>query len=535
MSDLHYFRADWIQPSTEHLSTDICIYGASSAGVIAAVEARRRGKRVVLLQPGKFVGGLTTGGLGFTDYGRKNVIGGLSREFYRRVGRIYGLEEEFQFTPGVATEVYGQYLREFDIAVRFCQYIDKVQMTGGRITEIQMLGGLRVSASVFLDASYEGDLLARAGVTFTVGRESNEQYGETLNGIHVGNKHQFSHRVDPFVREGDSSSGLLPGIENADLSTQQGRGDKRVQAYNFRMCMTDDPSLKIDWQKPAGYDPQLYVLAGRWLRGEKDPYNELVGNQYSDDKAIPAKFDRLPNKTPGGFHKTDTNNHGAFSSDFIGANHAWPEASYEQRERIFQAHVNYQRGLYWYIANGDDVPQRYRDAFRRWGLPKDEFTQTENWPCQLYIREARRMVSDHVITEADCRAQRTANDSVAMGSYGMDSHNCARFAQQRKDGWWTLNEGDVQVPAKPYAISYRTIVPRRGEATNLLVPVCLSSSHIAYGSARMEPVFMALGQSAAAAACHAIDDKVAVQDVKYPKLQKELLNAGQVLTLSDEK
>jgi hypothetical protein len=527
MSDLHYFLPSWIENSNEHMVVDVCVYGGTSAGLIAAVEAIRRNKKVVILHPGKFLGGLTTGGLGFTDYGRKAVIGGLSREFYRKIGQHYGREEEFQFIPSIATAVYGQFIRQYDLPVRFCQYIESATTIGNRISEVKMRGGMRVVAKMFIDATYEGDLLARAGVTYTVGRESNDIYGETLNGIQVRDKHQFSHRVDPYVRQGEPSSGLLPYVLADDLTKKQGQGDKRVQAYNFRMCMTDDPALKIEWPRPRDYNPLLYELAGRWFRSEKDQYNEQV---WPTHPTTPEKFDILPDKTPGGFHKTDTNNHGPISSDFIGANHDWPDASYETRERIFQAHVSYQQGLYWYMANSPDVPDRYRAAYGRWGLPKDEFTQTENWPCQLYIREARRMVSDYVITEHVCRGERKCDDSVGMGSYGIDSHNCSRFVHIDAEGKpWVLNDGDVQVPARPYSISYKAIVPRRGECENLVVPVCLSSSHIAYGSARMEPVFMVLGESAAAAACHAIDDNVSVQDVSYAKLQKDLLDQKQVL------
>jgi hypothetical protein len=531
MSDLHYFRADWIKASSEHLQVDVCVYGGSSAGLAAAIETHRRGKRAIVLQPGKFVGGLTTGGLGFTDYGRKEVVGGLSREFYRRVGKHYGKEEEFQFFPSVATKAYEGLLREHDVPVRLCQYIDRVEKQGDRITTITMLGGLKVSARVFIDASYEGDLMARAGVSFVVGRESNDVYNETLNGIQVRDLHQFSHRVDPFVREGDASSGLLPGIVDEDLTPKQGQADKRLQAYNFRMCMTDDPSLKIEWEKPAGYDPLRYVIAGRWLRGDKDKYNDLLPGD-GPDPTVPMKFDILPNKTPNGFHKTDTNNHGAFSSDFIGANHDWPLATYEQREKIFQDHVTYQKGFYWYVANSPDVPERYRVAFSRWGLPNDEFVGTANWPHQLYVREARRMVGVHVITEHDCRGTRVAEDPIGMGSYGMDSHNCCRFVRRDKDGRaWVLNEGDVQVPAVAYRVSYRSITPKPSECTNLLVPVCFSASHIAYGSARMEPVFMVLGQSAAAAACLAIENDSSVQAIDYNVLRDSLLDDGQILGL----
>ncbi len=529
MSDLHYYHPDWIQKTSEHLTVDVCIYAASSAGVTAACEAKKRGKSVVLLQPGKFVGGLTSGGLGWTDFGKKHVIGGIAREFYRRVGALYGKDEEWQFEPSKAAKVYDDILREAGVSVRFCQYIDQATVTNGKLTEISLLGGLRVSAKMFIDASYEGDLMARAGVNYFVGREDNSVYDETLNGVQVPKYHQFSHFVDPYVKEGDPASGLLPGILAEDISDQIGKGDKRVQAYNFRVCMTDDPALKIDWEKPAGYDENLYILAGRWLRSEKDKYNEHLDPSHS---TTPKKFDIFPNPTPGGFHKTDTNNHGAVSSDFIGVNHAWPEASYAEREKLFQAHVTYQKGFYWYVANSPEVPERYRKAYAHWGLPKDEFTQTEHWPHQIYVREARRLVADYVITEHNCRGHvEAAEDSIGMGSYNMDSHNCCRFVKMEDGKGRVLNEGDVQVGAVPYPIPYRVIVPKRGQVTNLLVPVCFSASHISYGSARMEPVFMSMGQGAAMAACIAIDDNVSVQDVKYEKLQKQLLEAKQVLTL----
>ncbi len=525
MSDLHYFVADWVKPSAEKLDVDVCIYGATSAGVIAGVEALKRGKSVVVLQPGKFAGGLTSGGLGWTDHGRKHVIGGLSREFYRRTGKYYGKDEEFLFEPSVATKVYDDLIRESGLKIHFAQYLEAVQKVGKQIAEIRLTSGLRVAARVFIDATYEGDLLAKAGVTYTVGREGNSVYNETLNGIQMKPMHQFSHRVDPYMKEGDASSGLLPGIVNEDLSLRQGQGDKRVQAYNFRVCMTDDPALKIDWAKPRNFDANLYVLAGRWMRGEKDNYND----QLRGDSTLPAKFDIFPNLTKGGHHKTDTNNHGPVSSDFIGANYAWPDGSYETREQIFQAHVNYQQGLYWYLANSPDVPERYRKAYSRWGLPSDEFKATGNWSHQLYVREARRLVGAAVITEHTCRGVERAEDSVGMGSYGMDSHNCSRFVTIDAEGARVLNEGDVQVPAAAYPIPYRAITPRPADCTNLLVPVCLSSSHIAYGSARMEPVFMVLGQSAAIAACQAIDAGLTVQEVPYPKLREALLGAGQIL------
>jgi len=531
-SNLHYFSRDWITPTDEALDADVCVYGGNAAGVAAAVTAARQGLRVVLLQPGKHLGGMTSGGLGWTDFGRKHVIGGLSRTFYREAGRAYGLDEEWRFEPHVAQAIFQRWVDDAGVDVRLCQYLDAVAMDGPRIARITLLGGLAVTAKLFMDCSYEGDLMARAGVSFHVGREANSVYGESLNGIQVRDKHQFSHPIDPYVTEGDPASGLLPQIEDIDQTQHQGEGDHRVQAYNFRVCMTDDPALKVDWVKPAGYDAAQYVLATRWFNSDKDAYNDqLRGPEHKVDH-VPAKFDIFPNKTPGGFHKTDTNNHGPISSDFIGANWDWPQATYEQREAIFQRHVAYQRGLYWFLANDDSVPQRYRDAYARWGLPKDEFADTEHWPHQLYVREARRMVADYVITEHDCNKKVVAQDSVGMGSYTMDSHNCTRFVKVEGGRARVLNDGDVQVPpTDPYPVSYRAIVPRAGEAENLFVPVCFSASHIAYGSARMEPVFMVLGESAGLAAKLCIDMGCAVQDLPYDALRPELEKAEQVLEL----
>ena len=524
---LHYYDPDWILPTTETIRAEVCVYGGTAAGVVAAVKLARLGKSVILLQPGKHLGGLTTGGLGWTDFGKKHVIGGMARQFYSDVGREYGLPEEWRFEPHVAEKVFSRWIAEARVPVRFCQYLDNVEMTGRRIAAVTMLGGLRIEAPMFVDASYEGDLMAKAGVSYTVGREGNAVYGETINGVQIQDFHQFSHPVDPYVVPGDPQSGLLPQIMDEDLSLRQGEGDRRIQAYCFRMCLTDDPSLKIAWPKPTAFDPLQYVLATRWFNGEKDEYNEPLHPQRP---TAPKKFDLLPNRTPGGFLKTDTNNHGAVSSDFIGANYDWPEGDYATRENIFQSHVNYQMGFYWHIANSPEIPGRYRLAYQRWGLPKDEFADTGHWPHQLYIREARRMVGDYVLNEADCLLKRTANDAVGMGSYYMDSHHCSRFVKIENGKARVLNEGCViMAPAGPYPVSYRSIVPKRGECENLIVPVCLSSSHICYGSVRMEPVFMVLGESSAVAAVMAIDSRVPVQDIDVFQLRQHLLADGQII------
>jgi len=529
MPQPHYFLPEWIESTDEILDTDLCIYGATSAGVIAAVAAKRKGLRVVLLQPGLFVGGMTTSGLGWTDYGKKNVIGGMARQFYRDLGREYGLdEEEWLFEPKVASAVYDRYLKENDIPVRFRQFLDAVTLKDNRIDAIRMLGGLRVRAAYFMDCTYEGDLYAKAGVSYHIGREANDVYGETINGVQVRDKHQFTHPVDPYLVPGDPRGGVLPGIRQQDVPPE-GSGDQCLQAYNFRVCMTDDPDLRIPWEKPDDYDEREYELARRWFQHPQNDYNALIEADW-DPERPPTKFDVLRPRTANGHRKTDTNNHGPVSSDYIGANYLWAEADYSLREHIYQKHVTYQKGLYWFMANDPAVPQRLRQAHRNFGLAADEFADTDHWPPQLYVREARRMVSDYVLNEHDTQHHRQPDDSVGMGSYQMDSHNCQRFVRDGR----VLNEGDVQLhPAGPYAVSYRSIVPKKGECENIAVPVCLSASHIAFGSVRMEPVFMVLGESAALAVSLALKDHRALQDVPYDDLLPLLREAGQVLTQAD--
>lgn len=492
---LAYFRPELVNSTTGSRQVDLCIYGGSSAGVIAAVQAVRMGKTVLLLDPSDHLGGLSSGGLGCTDFGRKKAIGGLSHDFYRRLGTKYGRDEEWMFEPHVAEAVFADLVAEQRITVLHRQYLASVVRDGLALRSLTTLGGLTVQATMFIDATYEGDLMAQAGVAFTVGREANAQYGETINGVQVHKAHQFDRPVDPYRTPGQPASGLLPGIDPAPLAPI-GSGDKRVQAYNFRMCLCDDPANRIPFAKPEGYDQLAYELLARHLAAGWDE--------------VFHKFDRLCVRS-----KTDTNNHGAVSSDFIGQNHRWAEASYAEREQLFQAHVTYQQGYHWFLANDPRVPATIRDHYAQWGLAADEFPQTGGWPHQLYVREARRMVGDAVVTESNCRQQVHAADPIGLGSYNMDSHNCRRFVQDGR----VFNEGDVQIPTKPYGISYRAIIPARGQCTNLIVPVCCSCSHIAYGSLRMEPVFMVLGQSAATAACLALDAGVAVQDLPYAPLR----------------
>jgi hypothetical protein len=507
--NLYYYRPDLAQATGGAIEADLCVYGATAAGVATAICARQLGLSVAVLEPGGAVGGMTAGGLSMTDIGNKRAIGGLSRDFYRRCGRRYGVAEEWRFEPQVATQVFRALLDEAGVEVHAREFLSGVELDGRRIARITTESGLAVRARMFVDATYEGDLMARAGVSYTVGREDNRTYGETLNGVQVHPTHQFDNPVSPYVVEGDPSSGLLPGISPDDAG-EPGTGDHRVQAYNFRLCLTRTPANRIPFARPEGYDRREYELLARYLA---TGWNEVF-----------RKFDPIRGD------KVDMNNHGALSSDFIGRNYAYPEAGYAERERIFQEHVTYQQGYMWFMASDPAVPPAIREAWAAWGLAADEFADTGGWPHQLYVREARRMLGDYVMTEHNCRGATTAEDVVGLAAYTMDSHNCQRFAR----GGRAWNEGDVQVAGfPPYPISYRAIVPRRGECENLLVPVCLSSSHIAYGSIRMEPVFMILGQSSAIAAALALDLGCPLQELPYSELRPLLERAGQVLAWSE--
>ena len=504
MTSLFYWKSPLgaQKPHTRH--ADVCVYGGTASGVIAAVQAARLGLYVLLVAPERHLGGLTTGGLSFTDTGRKEAIGGLAREVYQRLGAKYAKAEEWNFEPHVAEEVLTELLADVHVVPYFGHFLASVKKSRGRIASLTTEEGLTVEAAAFIDATYEGDLMAKAGVSYTVGREANRVYGETLNGVQVRDKHQFQKPVSPYVIEDDPKSGLLAGIQAK--APARGSGDKSVQAYCFRLCLTRTPANKIAYPKPEGYAIQDYELLTRYLKAGADEFFN--------------KFDPLQKG------KFDKNNHGGFSTDYIGANHAYPDAGYAEREAIFQAHVRYQQGLMWYMGNEPTVPATVQERWNAWGLCRDEFVDTGGWSRQLYIREARRMVTDVVMTENHCKGKLKVEDSVGLGSYNMDSHNCNRVVVEGR----VKNEGDVQTSTSPYAISYRSIVPRQRECKNLFVSVCLASSHIAYGSIRMEPVFMILGQSSALAAWLFIEGGfAAVQDIPYVLLEPALRQAKQTL------
>jgi len=533
-----HLSAQQSNASNNSNTADIIIYGGTSAAVIAAVEAKKSGKSVIVVSPDTHLGGLTSGGLGWTDTGDKSVIGGLSREFYHRVFLHYDTEEAWNwqrkeaygnkgqgtramdgesrtmwiFEPHVAENIFEDFVKEFQIRIDREEWLDRddgVVLNDGKIVSFKTQSGKTYSGRIFLDATYEGDLMATAGVNYHVGREAADVYGEEWNGVQTGvlhHKHWFQSDISPYMVPGKPSSGVLPRVSTEPPGDKYS-GDNKIQAYCFRTCMTDHEPNRVPFPKPENYDPMNYELLARsFTTGRKDWFE---------------KFDRIPN------YKTDTNNHGPLSSDNIGMNYDYPEASYARRKEIIKEHEDYQKGLLWFVANDPRVPQDIQQQMQKWGLAKDEFTDNGNWPHQIYVREARRMIGQHVMTENELLKKRPTPDPVGMGSYTMDSHNVQRYI---KDDGFVQNEGDIGVSTKgPYQISYGSLVPKKDECTNLLVPVCVSASHIAFGSIRMEPVFMILGQSAAAAAVLAIEDDIPIQEVPYSKLKTILVEKGQIL------
>ncbi len=537
--DLHYYRQ--VKPGKpKAIECDVLIYGGTPAGVTAAIQAARGRKKVTLLSFNQHVGGLTSGGLTATDVGNRKAIGGIAIEFYDRIGKLR------DFSPSKAEALYLEMLKEAGVSVFFERCLESVVLKNGRLASVTMETRETFSAAMFVDATYEGDLLAAAGVSYHVGREPATTYEESLGGqwqdISYIDVYQFCRLpVSPFRKAGESKSGLLPEI-SSEPTGKKGDGDFRVQAYNFRMHLSNRPG-KISFPKPGGYDPDRYALLARFLNFKTDPAIHWTLN-YTTKPMTDG---------PVQMRNGDSNNAGSFSTDYIGGCHYWPDGTYQPmslkqlpaprrgmpiplselyqlREVIFQNHVTYQQGLMYFLANDPQVPQTLQKRVNAFGLEPREFTKTGHWPHQLYVREGRRMLSDYVMTQANCESTKVAEDSVGLAAYAMDSHNCQRVVVEENGQSTIRNDGNFGLKCpKPYPISYRSIIPKREECENLLVPLCLSSSHVAYGSIRMEPVFMILGQSAGIAACIAIDDNISVQDVEYGKLKERLIAAEQRL------
>jgi hypothetical protein len=488
-------------------SFDLVVYGGTAGGVITAVSAAREGLRVALLEPGRHLGGMVSGGLGWTDYGRKEVIGGYSLEFFERVGKKYGRPIEWHFEPHVAESVFGDLVKESRVQVFLDHRLRErngVEKSGTRVTGIVMENGSRFTAKIFADATYEGDLMAQAHVSYTWGREGTSAFNESLAGVRDQTPlHQFRTSVSPFA----AAHHLLPEVmpRTAD---PVGAADKRVQAYNFRLCMTTVEANRVPWPKPRGYDPARYELLARYLPA----FETTLGRPLAINDVMKADI------VQDG--KTDTNNNGAFSTDDIGESYDYPNGNYATRARIRQAHVDYIQGFLYFLATDPGVPAALSAEMKTWGLCRDEFVDTAHWPHQLYVREARRMVGEYVMSQKDIQTELTKPDAIGMGSYNSDSHNVQR--RPAADGQSVENEGDMQVRVTPYQIPYRLMLPRRSEATNLVVPVCFSATHVAYSTLRMEPQYMIVGQAAGVAAKMAIDGSLAVQDVDVEALRAKL-------------
>lgn len=502
---------------------DVVVYGDSSGAVTAAVAAKRLGSSVVLINPTHFLGGMSASGLGATDFlGKRYTFGGIASEFYDEIAGHYGKAYVRSFEPHVGRKVFRKLIADAEVPVAFNEKMNRqngVKLQGKRIVSITTLSGKTYRGRMFIDATYVGDLMAAAGVTYTVGREPESKYGEDMAGVRRGDtqprihytqkdKDHFIANVDPYIKPGDPTSGLLPYVFKIDGLTN-GQGDHNIQAYNYRLCLTRDPKLRIPIDKPGGYREIDHEL--------------LLRNFEAGDQRMPAIISDLDG--PG--KKMDLNHKHAIGTDYGGANWEYPEAGYERRREIENAHELYVRGFLWTLANSPRVPAEIRKQAADYGLCKDEFTDNGGWPYMIYIREARRMVSDYVITQDDCEVRREVKDSVGLASFGMDSHVVQYYVNEQG---YVRRDGTIwRVPPKPYGISYRSIVPRQSECENLLVPVCLSASHVAHGSIRMEPVFMVLGQSAATAASLAIADGAAVQSVQYAQLRERLLKDRQIL------
>jgi hypothetical protein len=512
------------QPTPQ--SFDVVVYGGTAGGVVTAIAAAREGASVALLEPRDHLGGMVSGGLGWTDFGKKEVIGGYALEYYERAGKKYGVPIQWYLEPHVAEAIFKEWVAEAGVQVFYRhRLVEKtgVAKEGTRVTAIRTENGAVFRGKVFADASYEGDLMAQAGVTYTVGREGTAQYGESLAGIRDRTPlHQFQVSVPAR----DASGWLLPEM-SAEPKGPSGSADTKLQAYNFRVCMTQREDNRVPLPKPAGYDAGRFALLAKMLAAM-----DVIKQKAAADAAGPERRgdpkNRLmqpwslwdvmkPDPIPNG--KTDTNNNGAFSTDYIGGNYDYADGDYATRARIWQAHVDYVQGFLYFLQHDPQVPSALHTAMATWGLCKDEFTDTAHWPHQLYVRESRRMVGEYVVSQKDIQTDLAKPDPIGMGSYNSDSHNIQRIVNAEG---FAENEGDMQVSVTPYQIPYRVMLPRRVEATNLLVPVAFSASHVAYSTLRMEPQYMIIGQAAGVAATMAIAGNIPVQAVLPAALKAKL-------------
>jgi hypothetical protein len=504
-------------------TADLVVYGGTASGVMTAYSASREGLKVILLEPGSHLGGMVTGGLSATDLGDFSIIGGYARAFYLKAAAHYGVQnldqpENWRSEPHVDEEIFRSMLQEAGVDVRFHERLREkngVNRRGAYIVSITTMDGKRWRAKIFADCTYEGDLMAETKITYVWGRESAQEYGEGLGGVRaVTPMHQFGWPMSSRDKNGN----LYPEVDPGPLAAP-GSADKKVQSYNFRMILTRDPQDRLPFPKPEGYDRSRFALLEEYLR------------EFQPHRGRPPVLKDFFNPVPIPNEKADFNNNGPISTDYIGHSWKYPEASYAEKAAIWKDHLLYTQSLVYFLSQDASVPSSLRDEMNQWGLPRDEFVDTDHWPNQLYIREGRRMLGEYVMRQSDLEVDRAKPDSIGMGSYNSDSHNVERVGMP--DGT-VQNEGDVQVHVRPYEIPYRSITPMRSESVNLLVPVCLSATHVAYSSLRMEPQYMIIGQAAGAAAALAIANHSPVQEIPMQQLQQKLHAGGAVLHLEEQ-
>eukprot|EP01089_Gocevia_fonbrunei_P004263 TRINITY_DN14289_c0_g1_i1.p1 TRINITY_DN14289_c0_g1~~TRINITY_DN14289_c0_g1_i1.p1 ORF type:complete len:530 (-),score=111.80 TRINITY_DN14289_c0_g1_i1:73-1662(-) len=519
---LVFFTLFLLTHSLSATSFDVVIYGATPSGILAAVASAREGLSVLLFEPLNHLGGMVSGGLGNTDIGNPTVIGGTTLKFFELIGQQYDKSGPvWHFEPHVASKVFNDLITQQGtlITVALNTTLISLHKEGTRITSLQVSQNSQVSSteievtgSVFIDASYAGDLLYLSGVSYAWGRESTQEYSETLAGrLSVPTAygdHQFSVAVDPH----DAPGKLSPLVYGGDPG-QIGAADKKVQSYNFRLCFSSDPNNQVPFPKPQNYDPTYWNLLKRYI--------QIHGGSI-DDYLI---FGGLPNK------KFDINNKGPISTDVIGKSWDYPLANATHRQAIWQEHIDYTQSFLYFLAHDSSVPSKIRDELNKYGLCADEFTSNNNWPPQLYIRESLRMKGKYIFTQKDRERDLRKNDTIGMGSYNVDTHNAQRIPQ----GSGTVTEGDVEMKYfENFEMPYSIMLPKETECENMLVSVCLSASHIGYGPLRLEPQYMILGESAGLAAAMAVKENAGkVANVKIIDLQKKLLSLNQILSQND--
>jgi len=496
-----------LHAESSKLKYEVVVYGATAAGITAAIAVHRDGGKVIIIEPSKHIAGMMTGGLSAADVCKQATLGGISREVFEKIGARYGKEFGSTFEPRVAAEVFNNLIKENNLEILTETALKDIQIKSGKIQSITLSSGRNISGNVFIDASYEGDLMAFSKVSYTIGREGREVYNESMAGVRPDGgmkRHQFQ----AFINPKDLNNKLLPGV-SSEMLAGEGQGDRKVPSYNYRPCLTKRVDLKIPFAAPKGYDSYDYEVLVRYFKAKPDLSHRDL-------------FTVL--KVPNG--KFDLNNGGPFSTNLIGENWDYPDADFEKRAELARLHSDHIKGLMYFLSTDPKIPARIRNEISSWGYCKDEFTESGNFPSQLYVREARRMIGEYVLTQNDLKKQRRKSDSIAMASCPIESHHVQRLVG--KNGA-VFVEGHLQTSVSPYQIPYRSILPKRDQVQNLLVPVALSASHVAYSSLRMEPVYMALGQSAGVAAMMASKSGLAVQDIDTTKIRERLLELKQKL------